>query len=92
MPALRVALAFAAGLSTGLYAWRPPLWWLVAAIAFVASDIILAGKELGQRMRSVLARHLLLELLQFKRKAAVVSAGQVFSSLQTEEKSSLLPT
>ncbi|MGA9042759.1 MAG: ComEC/Rec2 family competence protein [Terriglobales bacterium] len=36
---LWAALAFAAGLSTGLYAWRPPLWWLVSAIVFVASGI-----------------------------------------------------
>jgi hypothetical protein len=34
-----VALAFAAGLSTGLYAWRLLLWWLIAAIAFFASGI-----------------------------------------------------
>jgi competence protein ComEC len=38
-PLLWVALAFAAGLSTGLYAWRPPIWWLIAAIAFFASGI-----------------------------------------------------
>jgi len=38
-PLLWVALAFAGGLSIGLYAWRPPLWWLVAAIVFAASGI-----------------------------------------------------
>lgn len=38
-PLLWVALAFAAGLSCGLYAWRPPMWWLVAAIVFAGSGI-----------------------------------------------------
>jgi competence protein ComEC len=34
---LWAALAYAAGISAGFYLWRPPLWWLVAAIAFSAS-------------------------------------------------------
>ncbi len=34
---LWAALAYAGGIVTGFYAWRPPLWWLVAAIVFVAS-------------------------------------------------------
>jgi competence protein ComEC len=37
-PAVWMALAFAAGIGLGRYAWRPPLWWLVvAAVAIVAS-------------------------------------------------------
>ncbi len=34
---LWAALAYAGGIVTGFYLWRPPLWWLVAAIAFSAS-------------------------------------------------------
>ena len=34
---LWAALAYASGIVTGFYAWRPPLWWLVAAIVFSAS-------------------------------------------------------
>ena len=30
------ALAFAAGIAVGEYAWRPPAWWLVAFLAFLA--------------------------------------------------------
>jgi competence protein ComEC len=31
---LWAALAYAGGIVTGVYAWRPPQWWLVAAILF----------------------------------------------------------
>jgi competence protein ComEC len=31
---LWAALAYATGIVTGFYVWRPPLWWLVAAIIF----------------------------------------------------------
>ena len=34
---LWAALAYAGGIVTGFYAWRPPLWWLVAAMVFSAS-------------------------------------------------------
>jgi len=37
-PLLWAALAFAAGITAGLYAWRPPLWWLVAWVVFAASS------------------------------------------------------
>jgi competence protein ComEC len=33
-PALWAALAFAGGIAAGAYVWRPPLWWLLAAILF----------------------------------------------------------
>ncbi|HEV2716671.1 MAG TPA: DUF4131 domain-containing protein, partial [Terriglobales bacterium] len=38
-PLLWAALAYAAGLVIGLYAWRPALWWLVAFTVFSASAI-----------------------------------------------------
>ena len=34
-PAFLAAVAFAAGVWLGTAAWRPPLWWLVAAIACI---------------------------------------------------------
>jgi competence protein ComEC len=34
-PLLWAAMAFALGLLIGKYAWRPPLWWLVAACFFI---------------------------------------------------------
>jgi competence protein ComEC len=42
---LWAALAFAGGIVTGLYVWRPPLWWLIAAIAFSASGIYLLRRR-----------------------------------------------
>jgi competence protein ComEC len=34
---LWAALAYASGIVTGFYVWRPPLWWLVAAMMFLTS-------------------------------------------------------
>jgi competence protein ComEC len=34
-PLLWAALAYSFGLCIGFYFWRPPTWWLVAAIAFI---------------------------------------------------------
>lgn len=36
-PTLWAALAYAGGIVTGFQLWRPPLWWLAAAIFFSAS-------------------------------------------------------
>jgi competence protein ComEC len=36
-PLLWAALAYCAGIVTGSYAWRPPLWWVVAALAFLGA-------------------------------------------------------
>ena len=47
-PLLWAALAFASGIVLGVYAWRPPLWWLMAWIAFALS----AGYLLRRRGRS----------------------------------------
>ena len=33
-PLLWAAVAFASGLLTGQYIWRPPLWWVTAAVVF----------------------------------------------------------
>ena len=32
------ALAYAAGILFGNYAWRPPLWWVVAALSFLGTS------------------------------------------------------
>jgi competence protein ComEC len=44
---LWAALAYACGIVTGLYAWRPPLWWLLAAIAFSASGAYFLRRRAG---------------------------------------------
>jgi len=36
-PVFWAALAFAAGILLGSYAWRPPLWWIAAAAAFLGA-------------------------------------------------------
>jgi competence protein ComEC len=36
-PMLWAAAAYSGGIVTGFYVWRPPLWWLIAAVVFSAS-------------------------------------------------------
>ncbi|MGC2195465.1 MAG: ComEC/Rec2 family competence protein [Terriglobales bacterium] len=36
-PLLWAALAYGAGIVGGTYAWRPPLWWVVAALGFLGA-------------------------------------------------------
>lgn len=40
-PLLWAALSFAAGIATGVHAWRPPLWWVAAWIVFALSGAYL---------------------------------------------------
>jgi competence protein ComEC len=44
-PLLWAALAFAAGIATGVHAWRPPLWWAVAWIVFSSSSAYLVRRR-----------------------------------------------
>ncbi len=44
-PLLWAALAFAAGIVLGVYAWRPPLWWLLAWIGFALSAAYLLRRR-----------------------------------------------
>jgi hypothetical protein len=59
-PLLWTALAFAAGIVTGVHAWRPPLWWVVAWIVFALSGAYLlrrgAHNTYGHPRREVLDR------------------------------------
>ena len=41
---LWAALAYSLGITAGVHAWRPPLWWIVAAVAFCG-----AAAYFGQR-------------------------------------------
>jgi competence protein ComEC len=42
---LWAALAFAAGIATGVHAWRPPLWWVVAWVVFAMSGAYLLRRR-----------------------------------------------
>ena len=46
-PLLWAALVFAAGISTGVHAWRPPAWWLVAWIVFAVTAAFLLRRRGG---------------------------------------------
>lgn len=44
-PLFWAALAYACGILLGVYLWRPPSWWLVAALVFGASTAFLARRR-----------------------------------------------
>ena len=44
-PLLWAALAYGTGIVAGTYAWRPPLWWVVAALGFLAAGIYFARRR-----------------------------------------------
>ncbi len=44
-PLFWAALAFSAGLWTGLRAWRPPTWWVIAVAAFVLAASYFLSKR-----------------------------------------------
>jgi competence protein ComEC len=44
-PMLWAALAYGAGIVCGAYAWRPPVWWMVAAAVFSLSALYFARRR-----------------------------------------------
>jgi competence protein ComEC len=44
-PMLWAAIAYAGGIVCGVYAWRPVLWWVVAATAFVMAGLYFAHRR-----------------------------------------------
>lgn len=46
-PMLWAACVYSAGILTGAYAWRPPVWWMVGAIALMAAGAYFALRRSG---------------------------------------------
>lgn len=46
-PLLWAAFAFSGGTLAGVYAWRPPVWWLTVAIVFGAFTFVLRRRSAG---------------------------------------------
>src|SRR6476660_1848840 len=44
-PLLWAALAFAGGIFAGVHMWRPPVWWIVATLAFILFGILLLRRR-----------------------------------------------
>ena len=44
-PMLWAAIAYSSGIVSGVYQWRPVLWWVVAVAAFVAAAIYFARRR-----------------------------------------------
>ncbi len=45
-PLLWAALAYGAGIAVGTYAWRPPLWWVAAALGFVGAGAFFVRRRI----------------------------------------------
>jgi competence protein ComEC len=45
-PMLWAAVVFSPGIIAGKYAWRPALWWLIAAFVFLASAVYLRHRRI----------------------------------------------
>ncbi len=55
-PLLWAALALAAGILMGTHLWRPPLWWLIAAVILLAASAqVLARRALAARLLALSA-------------------------------------
>jgi competence protein ComEC len=44
-PMLWAALAYSSGIVAGVYAWRPPSWWVAAGAAFLAAGLYFARRR-----------------------------------------------
>jgi len=44
-PLLWAALALAGGILTGVYLWRPPMWWMVTTVSFILFAILLLHRR-----------------------------------------------
>src|SRR6266550_8389407 len=44
-PLLWAALALAGGTFTGVYLWRPPMWWMVTTASFILFAILLLHRR-----------------------------------------------
>jgi competence protein ComEC len=79
-PMLWAALDYAAGLWVGSYAWRPPIWWLVAVGVFAISAIHLRGAR--SRAASILGLAVLffIAALAIQAKQSTSAAADTLSS------------
>ena len=46
-PMLWAAIAYSAGIAVGVYAWRPPIWWVVSAVLFAGAAAYWASRRSG---------------------------------------------
>jgi len=46
-PMLWAAVAYSSGIVAGVYLWRPTLWWVIAAVAFLAAAAHFAQRRSG---------------------------------------------
>ena len=76
---LWAALIYAAGIWVGSYAWRPPIWWLVAAGVFAISAVYLRGVR--SRAASILALAVLFFIIPFRIQAqqSTIAAANTLS-------------
>src|SRR3954451_11088851 len=69
-PMLWAATVYSTGIVTGVYAWRPALWWMVAAAAFILAAAYLAARRSGFAWLLGLATLFLLGALHIQMRSA----------------------
>ena len=70
-PVFWAALAFAAGILLGTYAWRPPLWWIAAAAAFLGAGAYFLRRRFAAAVALALGAFVCLGALSLELESSV---------------------
>jgi len=73
-PLLWAALAFSGGIAAGVYLWRPPAWWIAAAVLFGVFGICLNRRRVWLSFALVLAAMFAVGALDIQLRAGVDAA------------------
>jgi competence protein ComEC len=84
-PMLWAALAYASGIIVGVYAWRPPLWWVIAAVAFLMAALYFAYRRWWLGFPLALGTLFFVGALAIQLRNARPAAGQELAALATGE-------
>ncbi len=76
-PVFWAALAFAAGILLGAYAWRPSLWWTAAAAAFLGAAAYFLGRRLAAAVALALGTLVCVGALSFELEGAAGAPNEL---------------
>ncbi|HYN14235.1 MAG TPA: ComEC/Rec2 family competence protein [Terriglobales bacterium] len=76
-PVFWAAVAFAAGILLGACAWRPPLWWTLAACAFLGAAAYFIGRRLGAAVALALGAFVCAGALSFELESAAGAPNEL---------------
>ena len=76
-PIFWAAAVFAAGILLGAYAWRPPLWWMLATSAFLGAAVFFLGRRLTAAVALALGAFVGVGALSFELQGAAGPPNQL---------------